>query len=661
MPIFYEGHRYDLTSLGPFSGADLRLVPKAGTIALRRKGARISAPGSGGPGIVIIGINDPGSIVPGDTVSINGAGATGVVQGTNYTSLTLDINWSGGVSWLAGDRLIVENGRPDAYSDPYLTSSLGPSFAFGSSNGLSSFYSQPSELDLIRTVGSTVDIIPDQAGLGAKHSHTPLDVGMKADGTTSDTAAIQNRITYLATKGRGVIELPPGDISLTTGISISGFTGGLKIKGQGRGITRLTSSVHSFILFALSTSSDVVFEDLSFVRAVGTPAQPAVTIANTCSRVRFNRVTFTACGIAVQDQGTDTIYNDVYCDGSSWAKGVYLLGAVRPKIRSLVSRISTSLSSTDGFVDIDGAISPHLDDLDIKPSAATHTGTAVRIRGVATRDVLISNSALSGGDNSGTERAAIKIEDGSGITVLGTTMEDSLNAVSISGGTGNVGNVLLASSTVVGIAEHGVVATANYNTLQISDHKSSNIGEKGANTYDHLFLDPNLGTLSTKINGVIYGNFIRGAGNSSRYVCNIGQLASPPDITGVYGDPSTVGTAVFNVNAALDPTASIAHNEEKNGPTERHPAVAWPVLSSTSTTPTVTKRKVIRMTSAVTITNFLGGRDGQTITVWNASGGTLTITDGANIIARVAGNISLTRGAGASFEYDGTSAVWREV
>jgi len=660
MAIFYEGYRYDLTSLGPFSGADTRLVPKAGTLSLRRKGARISSNGSGGPGSVLFGISDPGTIVPGDTVSVNGSGATGTVEAAFYTSSTIQVNWSGGTSWNIGDRLIVSNVVPNGYSDPYLLSSLGSTIAFGGSNGLASFYSHMSELDFIRTVGSAVDILPDQAGLGPKHSYSPLDSGMIADGSTNDAAAIQNRITYLATKGRGVIDLPPGDIFLSSGLVVSAFTGGLVFQGQGRGVTRIYSTSHAFIMFALAASTDVVFKDLTFIRTAAAANQPVVSIANSCTRVRFNRVHFSSCGIAVQDQGTDTVYDDVFCDGNSWGKGIYLLGAVRPKVKNLVSRISTSLAAADGFIDIDGAISPHFEDIDIKPSAPlTHTGIAVRIRNAATSDVIISNSALSGGDNPGNERAAIRIEDGKSVTILGTTLEDSLSGIQIAGGTGNIGSVLASACTVVGTSEHGIAVTANYGTLQIADHKSSNIGEKSPNTYDHLFLDPNLGTFATKVNGIIYGNFIRGAGPSARYVCNAGQFAQPPDITGVYGDPSALGTAVFLMNAALIP--SIAHNEDQSGSTESHAAVAWPTFNSTSTTPTVPKRKVVRMTAAVTITNFTGGRNGQAITVWNASGGTLTITDGANIIARVAGNIVLNRGAGASFEYDGTSAVWREV
>lgn len=660
MAIFYEGFRYDITTIGPNSGSDSRLVGKAGTLDLYRKGARVTAPSSGGPGDVVVVIADPGTIVPGDTVQINGTGATGIVQTASYTPITLTVNWSAPASWVAGDRVVVTNTRPVGFSDPYLGTSLGSSIAFGATTGLGTFYSPTSQLDIIRTVDGITDLLVDQTGLGAGLTVSPLDVGGKADSVVDDALAVQDRVTYLATRGRGVIELPPGDLAWLTTVTIDGLTGGLVIRGQGRGVTRLVGASHATIMVSLLNSSDVVFENLTIGRIAAAANQPCISIANTCSRVRFQKVQFSNPGIALQDSGTDTTLDDVYLNGSA-AKGIYLLNSVRPKLRTIISRIASNLAATDAIVDIDGATSAHLDQVDIKPSASNITGSAIRVRGAAA-DVRVTASALSGGDDAGGPRAAILIENGSGHSILGTTMEDSLTGLLLTGT--NVGSLSMADCTVVGMRQHGITVTGDYTSLMISSHKSSNVGEAGANTYDHINVEPaGAGSIwLTKISDVHYGNFIRGAGNSARHAVLTNQFANPPEIRGVHGDISTLGSDPMNIAAATIP--SLSHSAEASTNTERHSAVAWPSVNTASATPDVRKRKQVRITAAApfTVTDFLNGSGGQTITVFNLTGGTLTIDcTGTNIISKDGSDISMTNPSGRSFERDGTSNVWREV
>lgn len=86
-------------------------------------------------------------------------------------------------------------------------------------------------------------------------SGSPVDArefGVKADGVTDDTAALQAAVTA-ATTGGGMLVLPVGTIRITSAITI-GFSQGWQIRGQGQLRTVIRQATSNTQIFQFTTS-----------------------------------------------------------------------------------------------------------------------------------------------------------------------------------------------------------------------------------------------------------------------------------------------------------------------------------------------------------------------------------------------------------------------
>lgn len=663
MPYYTEGFRYDTTFLAPASGSDARLIPQACAVVLARKGATVTVPGSGS-GNQAVSVSDPGTIVPGDTVQLNGQGTVGTVQASGYTSASIVVNWPVSASWIKGDRLTVQTpgSAPVAYTDPFLSDVLAQPIAFGSGTGRASFYTRERDLDYIVTVGATVSVVPDVAGFGGRVEVTPQDAGARWDGTTNDAVAINNRLTWFQARGRGVLELQPGDGIVGSTLTFTNIVG-LKVRGYGKGVTRLLANVAAGNVLSIGSGCrDVVFEDMTIGRTLNGSAHLILVQAG-AQRTVFRRCHFLKGSHIVLDQGTDTAFDDCSADGDGWAGGLAFLSAKRPKVRTFVARYANSLGAGIGFIDVDQATeSPRIDLADVAPSdLALYTGTALIVRlsgGVtAPKDVLVANSKFVGGDLAGVERPAVIVSNGEGITFSEVTTEDSLNGYAVSGGD----DVTWHGGRVAGIAEHGMTIT-NCLAPRIIGLASSDVGEKADGVYDHVHMEFGTGLLYPLIHGLLYGNYLRGSPNRARHVV-FGDPSIRLMASAVHGYQSFISGDIFN-GFDFDQT-TLSHYREKVGAfvdiPPLHDVFRLNPLDSAGANPDVARRGYVRFTNVapINVTNFTNGHEGQLLYIVATTANAVNVINGATIATRTGADVALVSGKGMALLLRGT--VWAEV
>lgn len=648
MAVQYELSRIDLTSLGAGVGTTL-LEPKSGTAFLRRKGATVTIAGSvGGPGAATVTVSDVGSIVPGDTVQVNAAGTTGTVNSIPYTRTTLNITWAAAVSWVVGDRLVLVTPNVDTFIDPYGVTSVPQPLAFGSASGLMSVYTRVLEVDVIRTIGATIDIITDQAGLGGRISASPLDFDAKFDDSTDDATAFANMLTVAQTRGRGIIELPAGVTRLGANVSFTDITS-LTIRGQGKNVTelRFTGAAVGLII---DNCIDVVFENMTIGRTLA-GSVALTTVQADCTRTGFRNVHFNRGWGVCLDQGVDTFFENCSADGADWVTGMLFLNAVRPKVLgSFVARVANNM--TNPFIDIDqDTRSPRFENLDVQPSSlATFTILPVRVRnsdGTASApgptNVIFDAPHLVGGNAAGPgAKACVEIlaNAGTGDDPIGTVFnnilcEDSERAIDMQGGVGTRVDGIQS----IGMDEECIYVKAGASHVRLNDIESSHIGISKA----HVRID---GAASdVRVAGAHGGNHLRSAaGNTGASVVSIEDGVGQRIVaTMVSHDKSTVDQGVVNSKTSARSEVHVFHNiRSGSAPASPvHEGFGFQARNYTNddTTPSVESVGLIQLSygAGITITDFDEGSLGQIIFVTNTGANTITIAHAASLITTITG------------------------
>lgn len=671
MAQYYEGYRYEITSLGTYSGADARLVAKAGSLRLYRKGATIttgftSAPGGG---LVTCAISDPGTIVPGDTVVVGTGAVQGTVEATNYGPGTLDITWNpGGFTATAGQRIIVvsPSSTPTAYADPYLVNSIAQPITFGATDGYTAFYCREPEVDIIRTVNALTDVLPDVAGTARPETLSPLVAGMRADGTTQDAPALNNRITYAKAKGKAVIELPPGDIMLRSTAAYDGFNtacnidgiSGLTFKGAGVGVTRFICDEGSTQLFYLgraTATTNVTFENLSFVRTVA-GSNTLVRVEAAAIGTRFRNVEFIGGQSAIIDKGTETEI-DAKCSGTGWTRAFYFFGAKRPKAK-IYARYGNSLGAGVGFIEVEDACENVDLNVDVTPTdIGLYRGTGLIVRAGASipSGVRVVGNIVAGTASGG--YPAVVLSSGRGISCDLTVM-DSQIGYSIGHAT-NAEVEAEISGTVVGMEQHGVQLAACVDLVRFTNMISSNVSNAAANNYHHFdCAATTTATHGVSFNNVFVGNVVRPGGIASGYGLNgasVVQLGTSGEIVDFRSDASMIQT--FNPDEPYIASIAMAgpNNDAKWYGLERLTSETQTTLDATLTC----GRPLVYLNPGGNRTiTAIAGRANQLVRVINIHGtNTVQFTNGASLKTKSGANVTLNQYQGITFIIRATGAT----
>lgn len=647
MAIQYELYRHDLTTLG-FNAAATGLIPKSGSAFLRRKGATVTVDGSiGGAGSATLTVSDVGTIVPGDVVQVNGAGATGTVNLSAYTRTTLNITWAVAAAWVAGNRLTLVTPNAQLFRDPFGVLPVAQPVGFGSATGLLTVYSRVPELDVIRTVDSVLDIIPDQAGLGGRWGLSPLDWEAKFDDSSDDEAAFENALLVAQVRGLAVLELPPGTARIGGNISINSLAG-LIIRGSGKSVTKLmfTTAAAQWII---TNSTDVVFEDLTIGRTVA--GSTHLSFISTSSRCGFRNVHFTKGSGVCLDSGTDSIFDNCSADGDSWNGGFYLLGATRPTIRRFVGRLANSFGTP--FIDIDQATkSPRITDLDVVPSdIGSFSFPVVRVRnsgaGAGPNDVIFTSPHLVAG-TAGTPRPCVEVlaPSGGGQQPFGVTFgnaqcEDSERAFNITGGRG----INISKLRSVGMTQECIYLRDGAGVVSIDHIESSHIGTNLA----HVRVAPT--AFDIHIDHVKGGNFLRAAaGNTAQQVVlledGVGAniWVGPAISRFVTADSNQVVTNnKIPGSGAQRAQVHVFHSQESSSTsvTADHDGVAFYErhYADNDTTPNVEGVSALTLSygAGISITNFDVGKAGQILFVTNVGANSITMVHAAGLLEHKSG------------------------
>ena len=634
-------YRYDITILSPATG-DTRVEPKVATISPRPKGARISLPGSGGPGNVAIPLSDLGTLVPNDTVQINGVGAIGTVQAAAYSQFIINVNFGVAVTFAGGDRL-VRTTVVTAFKDELIQDVLSP--VVTDVNGAVAFYTRQQELDLVATVGSIVSVLPDQPGLGGRFSLSTTDFGAGFDGVTADATATNNAFVNMVTRGKGLLELPPGTSMLGLSINVTGFNG-FVIRGQGKGITKLLFTTAA-TQWLLTSCTDLVFEDLTIGRIVDGSAA-LVSNAATCTRTVFRNCHFERGSRICVDAGVDTLFENCTADGVGWLGLFQHVGAVRPVTNRFVARIGNSIAAPNALVEYDQAcISPRLLNPDFGPSGAfnficlqvQNSGGA----GVAgPTNLVVDNPHFESGTLPCVKVLAPSAGGGvpRGLNFRTVSCEDSERAFDLFSGI----CISIDGLESVGMVEECIYARSGVGDITIEGINSSHIG---ANK-DHVRIDGSVfGFYIDRVKG---GNFLRStAGNVAASVVHIEDGIGLPgwvmmvsrtfaaDVLQVVDNDKGNNRLYIYVSHCLESSSTpVSPDHEGFGFKEKF-------YDNESTTPLVegTGSITLAYDAGITITDFLTGAPSQLLMVTNIGANTVTIAHNAAIRNKSGASLAL--------------------
>jgi hypothetical protein len=217
------------------------------------------------------------------------------------------------------------------------------------------------------------------------------------------------------------------------------------------------------------------------------------------------------------------------------------------------------------------------------------------------------------------------------------------------------------------MAQHGVQIDGA-TLVRILDHESSNVSEVAANTYDHVAV----GTVSTTgrlyVNGLTYGNDVRGGTTKARNVITPGAfIATPVRIESVIGNQLVVnGRIIDDSNLVNVSGIFLSHVQDENViglATAQHEAVAWRALTLTvfAATPSVQSfHTIVFNFGAGTVTDFLSGVENQEIVVvnLNAASTTLQHAGGGNLRNKSGANITLAQNQATRYTKKGS--LWIE-
>lgn len=653
MAIKYRGYKYSWQFFKNSTGASTQIPAASITILTFKQGARISGTITGSAGAQTIPVYDTGSIQVGDTICLDTTTGTTAVVGS-ITATTI-VTSSGGLLASSGTRVVCVSGALTGYVDDQLSSTAG-TLITGSTGGAEAYFHEPVMDCYISGTGITTQILADYTGSGI---WPVVDYfGIKADNSNSDTQALRGAIGRAIAKGQQLIELPAGTIIIDNALTVTGATG-LKIKGKGRGVTKLKMTTDGANLFTIgSGTTDFILEDLDL--AGSGSARTASLICETSTNVSgtsIRRARLIDAGEGITLLGSDPTVDDVLFSGTRWVYALNINGATRAHIRALRGRFGATC--TTGII-VQGAHSGLLlEGLDIGFTAGSAAALSFAGTGV---DAHVTNSRFSGGSSA----PGVLLLAGNTTMLTNVISTGSSVGFYISGGTNNMLIGCQASLNqnegyyILGSASHTAL-----NGCKSSDANQSNAGKYHCNIAgtisDVSIWDLEVGRFTggsiSAAGGVVLDD---GAGTRIRVEKVYGETAG---FAGDYVTNNKVATRTgiyVHGHGAANDTSGTAYTPEHSGFT----MVAREFSSGTTLNVDGVNHLQLSYAAPATVTNFTGGYPGQLLYVTCVDGFS-TVTFDHNTALIVCANsvdYALTSGNTAVFlKTNTTNQPWKQM
>lgn len=178
------------------------------SVTVYRRGAHANGSSSGTTPLTIT-VNNPGRIVAGDTVIIDGGSTSYSVDSVTDTTVVVS-GFAGTLAVTDDQRITPTNSKPTLYVDAFAGESISNPLTT-TATGLASCWLPPGFVDVILSgSGITTTVIPDVLVVGQGDRVNVQWFGAVGDGSTDDTAAIQAAIDYASNRDLKVVYLPPG-------------------------------------------------------------------------------------------------------------------------------------------------------------------------------------------------------------------------------------------------------------------------------------------------------------------------------------------------------------------------------------------------------------------------------------------------------------------
>lgn len=220
------------------------------SVTVYRRGAHANGSSSGTTPLTIT-VNNPGRIVAGDTVIIDGGSTSYSVDSVTDTTVVVS-GFAGTLAVTDDQRITPTNSKPTLYVDAFAGESISNPLTT-TSTGLASCWLPPGFVDVIVSgSGVTTTVIPDVLVVGQDDRVNVHWFGALGDGSTNDTTAIQNAIDYAYNRDLSIVYLPSGNykastINLKQGISLIGSGMNPSPHGIGTTLTQISGSNVDFI------------------------------------------------------------------------------------------------------------------------------------------------------------------------------------------------------------------------------------------------------------------------------------------------------------------------------------------------------------------------------------------------------------------------------
>lgn len=168
-------------------------------------------------------------------------------------------------------------------------------------------------------------------GVGVGYEIYAVDFGVTADGATNDAPALQEALDEVAENG-GTLVLPAGTIRIAASVGINGALKPFRIKGQGRGQTKLLKGANTGTPLTIINSNYWIAEDFSIDGSNDVYPSGHGFSMNNCNHVRVRRVDVTNWNASAIISTTpssgsveNVIFEDCIADGLNAANNGFLI------------------------------------------------------------------------------------------------------------------------------------------------------------------------------------------------------------------------------------------------------------------------------------------------------------------------------------------------
>lgn len=373
------------------------------------------------------------------------------------------------------------------------------------------------------------------------------DFGAKGDGTTDDTAAIQNAITTAGVSG-GVVFFPPGTYKVTTGLTTTSLNN-ITLRGSGKSST-LNFNIGTNAGISGDSCTNLVIEDLQITGTMGQGIlysnssllkirNCTISGATTVPAVETAGILLSICSDCWVLNNTLSGNGHNYLDGSGWGYDIAVSGSTAgPNRRLVISGNNCTSTVTNANIGCFNTSYSHIEGNTVSGAKVTHGGITSGGYGIMFYKTI---SGTEGGHNTcignhvnNTGGTGIYVQSNPNCVVDGNYVENTCQveddtSLLVAGIASNTGPTSIAGNSIKTSGKAGISVEGDFHTVISnvitgcvvsginirSATKSSFIGNTisnttaghGITTADYINSTDSL----TNLNVLVQGNTVQGS------------------------------------------------------------------------------------------------------------------------------------------------------